>query len=144
MSLSKLIAHNLYVSTWIFKIDDEFNGRGHASFNIDHIKFISQLKKEKAEITDEVVERITEIVSRLLPKRTKIASSKLYEDWRDYINDFCKVGGVIEAAPSCLSTKIGNPSIAFFIEPDGQIKVIGSFDKFQSKEFINAGCFFPQ
>jgi len=26
LSLAKLIAHNLYVNTWVFKIDDEFNG----------------------------------------------------------------------------------------------------------------------
>jgi len=44
MSLSKLIAHNLYVSTWIFKIDDEFNGRGHASFSIEHIKYFNELR----------------------------------------------------------------------------------------------------
>jgi hypothetical protein len=38
LSLAKLIANNLYVSTWIFKIDDEFGGRGHASLNIENIK----------------------------------------------------------------------------------------------------------
>jgi hypothetical protein len=37
-SLAQLISKNLYVSTWIFKIDDEFNGRGHASLNVDLIK----------------------------------------------------------------------------------------------------------
>lgn len=37
-SLAQLIAKNLYVTTWIFKIDDEFNGRGHASLNVDLIK----------------------------------------------------------------------------------------------------------
>ena len=35
LSLAKLIANNLYVHTWLFKIDDEFNGRGHAYLNID-------------------------------------------------------------------------------------------------------------
>jgi IQ domain-containing protein H len=30
-SLARLVAHNLFVNTWIFKIDDEFNGRGHAA-----------------------------------------------------------------------------------------------------------------
>jgi hypothetical protein len=29
--LTKLIADNLYTNTWLFKIDNEFNGRGHAS-----------------------------------------------------------------------------------------------------------------
>ena len=38
LSLAKLIAHNLYVPMWMFKIDDEVNGRGHAYLNMDHIK----------------------------------------------------------------------------------------------------------
>jgi len=38
LSLARLIAANLYVTTWLFKIDDEFNGRGHAYLNVDHIK----------------------------------------------------------------------------------------------------------
>jgi len=29
-SLAKLILGNLYVDCWIFKIDNEINGRGHA------------------------------------------------------------------------------------------------------------------
>lgn len=37
-SLARLISKNLYVSTWIFKIDDEFGGRGTASLNLDQIK----------------------------------------------------------------------------------------------------------
>lgn len=45
LSLSRLIAHNLYVNIWIFKIDDEFNGRGHASLNVDTIKAVVELRK---------------------------------------------------------------------------------------------------
>jgi hypothetical protein len=39
---------------------------------------------------------------------------------------------------------MSSPSLSFFIEPDGEIELIGSMDRFVSKEFINAGCFFPQ
>lgn len=128
MSLSKLIAHNLYVSTWIFKIDDEFNGRGHASFNIDHIKYLSNLRKKRTEINEEIIDKIVEIVTKKLPKKVKIAQPLLFVDWKEFISEFCKVGGVIEASPCCLSVKIGSPSISFFIEPSGGIQVLGSFD----------------
>ena len=37
-SLAKLILSNLYVQTWLFKIDDEFNGRGTSYLNLDHVK----------------------------------------------------------------------------------------------------------
>jgi hypothetical protein len=46
LSLAKLIAGNLYVTTWLFKIDDEFNGRGHAYLNIDNIKSLAALRKK--------------------------------------------------------------------------------------------------
>ena len=46
LSLAKLIANNLYVNTWIFKIDDEFNGRGHAFLNIDNIKPLADIRRK--------------------------------------------------------------------------------------------------
>jgi len=46
LSLAKLIVGNLYVQTWVFKIDDEFNGRGTAYLNLDHIKSLSNLRKK--------------------------------------------------------------------------------------------------
>jgi hypothetical protein len=57
---------------------------------------------------------------------------------------FCKVGGVIEAAPLCQPQLVQSPSISFFIEPNGRIDVIGSYDKFAATDYVNAGCFFPQ
>ena len=37
-----------------------------------------------------------------------------------------------------------SPSVSFLIEPNGDIELIGSFDKFAASEYVNAGCFFPQ
>ena len=69
----------------------------------------------------------------------------LYRNWEEYLELFCKVGGVIEAAPPlCQINQLQSPSVSFLIEPDGQMVLIGSFDKFQSAEFVNAGCFSPQ
>lgn len=46
---------------------------------------------------------------------------KLYSDWGEYLASFCRVGGVIEAAPTCQSIQMSSPSISFFIEPDGDV-----------------------
>lgn len=73
LSLSRLISHNLFVNTWIFKIDDEINGRGHASLNIETVKTIMELRKRKVEMTDAVIEKIQEVVRKILPKKVKIA-----------------------------------------------------------------------
>lgn len=68
-----MISHNLFVNTWIFKIDDEINGRGHASLNIETVKTIMELRKRKVEMTDAVIEKIQEVVRKILPKKVKIA-----------------------------------------------------------------------
>jgi hypothetical protein len=56
--LARLVAHNLFVNTWIFKIDDEFNGRGHATLSVDAIKTILELRKRKIEMTEPIIEKI--------------------------------------------------------------------------------------
>ena len=50
---------------------------------------------------------------------------------------------MIEAATNCQTNFIASPSVAFLIEPSGDVKLIGSFDKFAACEYVNAGCFFP-
>jgi len=96
-----LIAHNLYINTWIFKIDDEFNGRGHASLNVESVKTIMELRKKKVEMTESIIRKLEEVIKKIVPKKAKIAQPTLFKNWESYINQFCKKGGVIEAAPLC-------------------------------------------
>lgn len=56
--MARLVSHNLYVNTWIFKIDDELNGRGHASVNVEQIKTIVELRKRKVEMTEAVMDKV--------------------------------------------------------------------------------------
>lgn len=145
VSLAKLIANNLYVHTWIFKIDDEFNSRGHAYLNISQIKAIAALrKKPMMQDGDQLVEQIVEILHKSIAKRVVIPMKALHPSWTEYLEDFCRVGGVIEAAPTCMTNQMSSPSLCFVVEPDGNIQIIGSLDRFAAKEFVNAGCFFPQ
>ena len=67
----------------------------------------------------------------------------LFHNWAEYIEAFCRVGGVIEAVPTCLSNQMASPSISFVVEPDGEVQLIGSVDRFAAKEYINSGCFYP-
>lgn len=144
LSLAKLIANNLYVHTWLFKIDDEFNGRGHAYLNIDQVKPLANLRKRPIQIGEQLIEQIIDILTRFLPKKAVIPMKPLYQGWSEYLQAFCRVGGVIEAVPTCLSNQMSSPSIAFIVEPDGEVQLLGSVDRFSAKEYINSGCFFPQ
>ena len=142
--LTKLIANNLYINTWIFKIDNEFMGRGHASLNVETIKTIIELRKKKVDMTESIIKKLQDVITKILPKKVKIAMPSLFKTFDSYMEKFCKHGGVIEAAPLCPASKVSSPSIAFMIEPDGEIEIIGSYDKFYATEYVNAGCFFPQ
>ena len=73
MSLARLVAQNLFVNTWLFKIDDEVCGRGHASVNVETIKTIMELRKRKMDMTEVVIEKICEVIKKVVPKRVKIA-----------------------------------------------------------------------
>jgi hypothetical protein len=50
-----------------------------------------------------LVDKIIGILSKTLHKKVKIAMSRLYDGWSDFLESYCKVGGVIEAAPTCMS-----------------------------------------
>lgn len=91
----------MYIHTWIFKIDDEFNGRGHASINVDTIKTIIELRKKKVEMTDSIVKKLEEVIRKVLPKKLVIAMPQLYTTFEEFVAVFCRQGGVIEAAPLC-------------------------------------------
>lgn len=56
--LTKLVSTNIYTNTWIFKIDDEFNGRGHASINVGNLKTIIELRKRKVQMTDAIASKL--------------------------------------------------------------------------------------
>ena len=111
---------------------------------MDNIKTLGELRRKQLEINEELIDKIINILNKNLAKRVKIAVGKLYGNgWNDFLQSFCKVGGVIEAAPTCMTNQMGSPSICFFVEPDGNVELIGSVDRFAAREYINSGCFFP-
>lgn len=57
-TLTKLIAKNLDVNEWIFKMDNEYDGRGHASLKVDQVRTILELRKKKVEMTEPVIKRL--------------------------------------------------------------------------------------
>ena len=71
--MSRLIANNLDVNVWIFKIDDEFNGRGHASLDVEQVRTVVELRRKKVEMTEAVILRLQEVITKILPRKAKIA-----------------------------------------------------------------------
>ena len=50
-------------------------------------------------MTEAVISRLQEVISKILPRKVKLAMPTLFKNWESYLEEFCKVGGVIEAAP---------------------------------------------
>ena len=98
-ALARVIANHLDVNVWIFKIDDEFGGRGHASLDVEQVRTVVELRRKKVEMTEAVILRLQEVITKILPRKVKIAQPTLYRNWDMYMQEFTKCGGVIEAAP---------------------------------------------
>lgn len=73
------------MNTWLFKIDDEFNGRGHAYLLVDSIKALSDIRRKQVEINEELVDRIILILTKQLSKKVKMAQGRLYSGWSEYL-----------------------------------------------------------
>ena len=100
VALARLIINNLDVNVWIFKIDDEFGARGHAMLEVEQLKTIIELRKRKVQMTEEIIMRLRQTLTKILPKKVKLAQPTLFTGgWEQYISTFCAIGGVIECAP---------------------------------------------
>lgn len=80
-NLSQLVAQNLNVPGWLFKIDNEFSGRGHAWININEIRNIVFLKNQKIEMTESIVLKLKELLQRVIHAKAKIAMPGVYKTW---------------------------------------------------------------
>lgn len=115
-SLTILIANNININTWIFKIDDEFNGRGIAWFSVNGIGFFKELRKVgKFEVTENLLGRIRDMLTQVLPNRMKFATPSLYPNYKEYMLNFVRKGGIIEAMPNAPLSSINSPSISLLI-----------------------------
>jgi len=144
--LAKLIIDNTQIPRWIFKVGDEFNGRGHAHFDVGylrtHRKLASSPMKELAEA--EIVHFHHEVVEELratINKRVGITANAVYRSWSEFIGALVSRGGVIEACPSRVS---GSPSANMFIQPSGEVSLLCTHDQMFSPPYCFVGASFPQ
>ena len=147
-SLAKLITDYSSIDVWVLKIDNEFGGRGTAYFQINRSKHLLDRKKERQQgvISSDVFEsQVKEILKTSLNKKMEIISKNLHKCGEDFINELCRIGGIIEACPTyLLSGILGSPAVSFLIEPDGNINEYISYDKICSNYFSTIAAISPQ
>jgi hypothetical protein len=70
--------------------------------NVDNIKPLQNLKKKQLDPGVDLIDIIKPILAKSLPRKVSIAMPTLYKSWAEYMTAFCRVGGIIEAAPTCM------------------------------------------
>lgn len=150
--LSRLIAENAHVDRWVFKINGEFEGRGIAYFDVTRkiksflgVKKLHTICKDiRCNQTEEDFAEIQRVLSKVLPKKISYANPCLYSDYFQFIEEFCRQGGIVEASPSSLSKDVSSPGVVFQIDPDGEVEIQTTFEKIISSPFSPCGMRFPQ
>ena len=148
-SLAHLIATYPAIRIWILKANNDINGKAIAYFDTDKIEFILQLKKEKKNDKNFTVELFQEKLyyqlKNIIIKNIEYCYPNFYHNWNEYLENFLKYKGIIEACPTKgLDGIMGVPCIPLLIEPNGKIKVLPTFEKINVNYFKNIICTSPQ
>ena len=68
----------------------------------------------------------------------------LYRNYREFLDEFLKQGGVIEGTPPLLRIDYVTPtSISLIVEPSGEYQIISTYEKLNGPEFRNIGYLMP-
>lgn len=149
-TLAHLMCQHLDVPRWVFKLDNEFGGRGTAHIDVQTLPFYKELIREhdtaperweSAKTQVRVQEDLVRNLSVGLAEHAVINTRWLYRSWREYMIAFKRVGGVIEASPLEI---LSSPSANLMIEPDGTLSVTSTHEQIFSSPYTFVGATFPQ
>ena len=148
-SLAHLIVTYPTIQVWIFKTNLENNGRGIAYLNIGNINVINEFKLEQKSnpgFTNEIYqEKLYYLLKNILVKNAKFSYPNLYTNWEEFLQKFLTEKGVIECCPTKnLDGIMNNPCLPIFIEPNGKIKILPSYEKINVDFFKNIATTSPQ
>ena len=148
-SLAHLIVTYPAIQVWIFKCNLDSNGRGIAYLDTSNIDIINEFKyenKTNPDFTNLVFEeKLYYVLKNILINSVNYAYPNLYTNWSEFIKKFLKEKGIIENCPTKnLDGIISSPCLPIFIEPNGKIRILPSFEKINIDYFKNIACTSPQ
>ena len=151
--LALAITRNLVVQRWLFKLDDEHDGRGIAYFDIaKHLSCYAWALKEMVKFGDKWSKRwaheatfvkILEEIPEVLEKYARPVNETAYPTWQAFLGEFLAHGGVVEAYPP--SDSVTCLTVSMLIEPDGRVSMLASGDQLHAESSFSCwGLTFPQ
>ncbi|XP_002730454.1 IQ domain-containing protein H-like [Saccoglossus kowalevskii] len=151
--LAQLVTENLDVKRWLFKLDDEFDGRGIAYCDVTtHLRAYTWAKKEEQRYGEKWSKkwaqeaafiRIHAEIPDVLEKNARPVNTTVFPTWQKFLEAFLSKGGIIEACPP--SESVTALSVDVLIEPTGKINVISCGDQIHAETPFTAwGISIPQ
>ncbi|XP_077988694.1 IQ domain-containing protein H-like [Glandiceps talaboti] len=151
--LAQLVTENLDVKRWLFKLDDEFDGRGIAYCDVSvNLKCYTWAKKEEQRYGEKWSKKwaqeaafikIHAEIPDVLAKNSIPVNTAVFPTWEKFLEAFLSQGGVIEACPP--SESVTALSVDMLIEPTGKINVISCGDQIHAETpFMSWGISVPQ
>jgi len=139
-SLAKLICSNPNVTKWLIKIDNTFDGRGIAVFDVkENLPCYGYMMKQVKKFGDkwkfkwaqeEVLSQILYQLPVALDTNADTVDKSVYPVWVSFLDEYLRVGGVIEACPPSESTAI---TVDMTIEPTGVVKMNSCGDQIHAE-----------
>jgi len=138
--LARLVTENLDVQRWLFKIDNEFDGRGTAYCDISpYLTCYQYAVKEQQRYAEEwkqkwahepIYNLILKEISVILDEHAQPVDTNVFPTWFDFLHAFLRQGGIVEACPP--SDSITGLTSHVLVEPDGNIDILSIADQIHS------------
>eukprot|EP00795_Rhopilema_esculentum_P006132 gene6132-11522_t len=152
-SLANLVAANLHTKRWLFKIDDEVEGRGIAYCDVvSHLTCYNWALKEarrygekwnKKWAREATYIKIISEIPEILDKYSIVVDKNRFYTWSEFLNEYLSKGGVIEASPP--SESVTSLSVNVLIDPLGRSEIISASDQIHGlSPYRCLGFTFPQ
>jgi len=145
--LAGLMAEQPDTPRFIFKLDNEMGGRGHAYVDVGSLPETEDvLEPLRNDVKDErklvvALERLTMMIERILPSRVTLCSPATYPSWSAFEAAAIEYGCVIEPCPEMVT---GSPSANIFIAPNGAVEVVSTHEQIFCPAYRFIGASFPQ
>lgn len=157
IALSRLIATNLDIKTWILRLNYDFNNESVVLIEVDKIPLIGTIRREQAkllvtyqnnpsqwysrQVQLSVRKRLMEFFRDNISLHVSICRQDIYPSWDVYLKLMNKYGSVIEAEPL---QKIGYVNGLCFIDPCGGIELHGGVDLVMDQHYQTQAFIRPQ
>ncbi|XP_014865670.1 PREDICTED: IQ domain-containing protein H isoform X1 [Poecilia mexicana] len=136
-TLAELIAQNIHIQRWLFKINVQRGGRDAAYCDVCHLRCYSWALQRyqyfgsdlwhSTWVQETVMMKYLEEIPEWLIYYTILAKSSRFQSWSEFLKIFLRQGGVVEAYPP--SENVTYVTVDMLLEPNGEVTILSWGDQ---------------